>query len=58
MSDLVLPLESAEFIIKNAKSVEVCQEGVVHLSKKVTNNIKNMHLNENIKDNLLLLKDL
>jgi len=40
MSDLVLPLESAEFIIKNAKSVEICQEGVVDLSKKVTNNIK------------------
>jgi hypothetical protein len=45
MSELVLPLESAEFVIKNAKSVEICQEGVVKLSKKVINK-KNYYLNE------------
>ena len=35
LNDLVLPLESAEFVMKNAKSVKLNQNGIDKLSAKV-----------------------
>lgn len=35
LNDLVLPLESAEFVMQNAKSVQINQTGVDHLAEKV-----------------------
>lgn len=36
INDLVMPLESAEFVMKHAKSVQVNTAGVEMLAKKVT----------------------
>ena len=35
LNDLVLPLESAEFVMKSAKSVKLNQNGIDKLSAKV-----------------------
>ncbi len=35
IDDLVMPLESSEFILQNAKSVRINQEAIDHLSQKV-----------------------
>lgn len=34
-ADLVMPLESAEFVMQNAKSVQVVSSGIENLAKKV-----------------------
>ena len=35
LDDLVLPLESSEFVMKNAKSVQINQDGIEKLALKV-----------------------
>ena len=36
LEDLILPYDSAQFVVENAKSVSVCQDGVENLSHKVS----------------------
>jgi hypothetical protein len=42
---LILPLESAKFIISNAKHVKICNEGIDQLSKMVLKSLKDKDCN-------------
>ena len=35
IEELILPLESAEFVMQNAKSVQLCQSAIEQLAAKV-----------------------
>ena len=37
IEELILPLESAEFVMQNAKSVQLCQTSIENLAAKVNN---------------------
>lgn len=45
LNELVLPLESAEFVMKNAKSVQLNQNGIGMLSRKIYECLKNKNSN-------------
>ena len=45
MSNLVLPLESAKFIMDHAKHVKICNEGIDYLSDMVLNSLKDTKCN-------------
>jgi hypothetical protein len=56
LNDLVMPLESAEFIMKNAKSVQILDNGVENLAQKVGAKIQFLITNMKILF-FILLKD-
>jgi len=53
--ELVLPLESSEFVIQNAKSVQLNQEAIEQLATKVKNLL---YIHYNFKKNNFLNVDL
>lgn len=45
LEDLILPYDSAQFVVENAKSVSVCQDGVENLSHKIYQALKDKNCN-------------
>lgn len=45
LNDLILPLESAEFVMQNSKSVQINQNGVENLAKKIYESLKDKNCN-------------
>jgi len=45
LEDLILPYDSAKFVVETAKSVSVCQDGVENLSHKIYQALKDKNCN-------------
>lgn len=43
--DLILPIESSEFIMRNAKSVSINQQGIDNLAQKIYQSLKDKNCN-------------